>query len=212
MTPEDLAARHPSLFHLTCLSAVPSILKHGLLPTTELLTLFDASAAQRMEIEGQPRPTRVELRHPVHGRALITDNSPLRMAALAACLDDGLSPLEWLHMLNRRVFFWVAASGLQSLAGARLNRDVDMAILVLDTLSAARAHYSNMELCPINSGATIRRPARRGLATYAPLARYDYATWRGLRGGRDSVKEVTVVGGLTDLAVHITEIREIRRS
>ncbi len=211
MTAEDLAARHPILFHLTCLSAVPSILKHGLLPTTELLTLFGASPAQRLEIEGQPRPARVELSHPVHGHAVITDNSPLRMSSLAGCLDDRLTPAEWLRMLNLRVFFWVAESGLQSLAGARLNRNVDMAILVLDTLSTARAHHAKMELCPINSGATIRRPARRGLATYSPLGRYDYASWRGLRGGRDSVKEVTLVGGLADVALHIKEIREIRR-
>ena len=40
MSPEDLAARYPCLYHVTGPSAFDGIKRHGLLPTNELLTLY----------------------------------------------------------------------------------------------------------------------------------------------------------------------------
>ena len=205
MSPEDLAARHPRLYHLTEPDALPGILRHGLLPTHQLLTLFEVADADRRAIERQRRPASVRLTHPVHGRATITDNAPLSTAALATCLDDGLLPEDWLHILNERVFFWPDEAGLAALLGARLNRSPERAVLVLATMSVARRTQGRMELSAINSGATIRRPARRGLSTFTPLERHSFEAWRRLRGGRDSVREVTVVGGVTDIVDHLIE-------
>ena len=210
MIPEELAARHPRLYHLTEPDALPGILRHGLLPTHQLLTLFEVAEANRHAIERQRRPASVTLTHPVHGRATITDNAPLSMAALAGCLDDGLKPEDWLRILNERVFFWPDERGLAALLGARLNRTRERAVLVLDTLSVARRTHGRMELSAINSGATIRRPARRGLSTFVPLERHSYEAWRCLRGGRDSVREVTVIGGVADVADHLVEHYRVR--
>ncbi len=210
MTPEDLAARHPRLYHVTDPAAVDGIRQHGLLPTSDLLTRFGLTGDARRAIECQPRTTGVVLTHPVYGQVTITDNSPLSMAALAACLDDGLSPEQWLLQLNRRVFFWADEEGLARLLGARLNRGRDRAVLVLDTLSLARRHAERVELSAINSGATIRRPARRGLATFTPLGVCSFDAWRRLRGRIDRVREVTVVGGVADVARHIVEVRHRR--
>lgn len=205
MSPEDVAARHPRLYHLTEPGALTGILRHGLLPTHDLLTLFEVAEADRPSIERQRRPASVVLTHRVHGRATITDNLPLSMAALAVCLDDGLAPEDWLRILNGRVFFWADRDGLATLMGARLNRRRDRLVLVLDTLGVARQAGARMELSAINSGATIRRPARRGLHTFTPLDRHSYEEWRRLRGKLDRVREVTVVGGVFKVADHLIE-------
>ncbi len=209
MTPDDLAARHPRLYHLTDRDALDGIDRHGLLPTSDLLTLFGVHGAARTIVEGERRAAPVILRHAVHGTATISDNSPLSIKALAACLDDGLTPVDWLRLLNARVFFWSDARSLERLAGAKGNRGRDRVALVLDTLSLARAHHATMELCAINAGATIRRAARRGRATFTPLGAYDLKTWRTLRGGKDTIREVTVCGPVTDARQHIVEVRSM---
>ena len=207
MSPEDLAARHPRLYHLTEPDALPGILRHGLLPTQALLTLFEVAAADRRAIERQRRPASVRLDHPDHGRATITDNVPLHMAKLARCLDDGLAPEDWLRKLNERVFLWADQKGLAGLLSAKLNLTRDRQVLVLDTLSVARRCGARVELSPINSGSTLHVPARRGLSTFTPLERHSYKEWQWLRrkSGPDRVKEVTVVGSVPDVAEHLLE-------
>lgn len=205
MTPEDVAALHPRLFHVTTPGALPSILRHGLLPTAALLDLFDVPPPDRPAIEAERRPGSVTLHHPLHGTATITDNLPLSVRALAACLDDGLQPADWLRLLNARVFLWADRGGLDRLLNARLNRTRARDVLVFDTLGLARACTGRVEISAINSGATIRRPARRGLATFTPLERHPYATWRRLRDQHDRILEVTVVGGIPDPAPHLVD-------
>jgi hypothetical protein len=205
MTPESLAAYHPRLYHVTAPEAGESIKRHGLLSTEALLKLFDITSKRRAEIAGRRRDSEVMLEHPDHGRAVISDNLPLSFSALEKCLDDDLTPVEWLRILNTRVFFWADESGLRRLLGARANRNRDRLVLVVDTLSIVKAHAKKVELSPINTGATLRRPARRGLATFSPLANHSYREWRGLRGGRDSVLEVVVRGSVPDIEKHIVE-------
>ncbi len=185
------------------------MLRHGLLPTTALLTLFEVPEAARRPIEGERRMASVTLEHAVHGRATITDNLPLIMPSLAACLDDRLVASDWLRLLNERVFFWPDEAGLARLLGARLNRRRDREVLVFDTLSLARRHGERIELCAINSGATMRRAARRGLSTFVPLHSHGYEAWRRLRGRRDRLCEVTVRGGVPDIADHLIEVRRV---
>ena len=204
--------RHPRLYHVTTPGAVHGILRHGLLPTSALLTLFELPEAARRPIEGERRRASVALAHPVHGCATITDNLPLIMPSLTACLDDGLCASDWLRMLNERVFFWPDEAGLARLLGARLNRRRDREVLVFDTLGLARRHAERMDLCAINSGATMRRAARRGLSTFVPLQQHGYGAWRRLRGGRDRLCEVTVRGGVADVADHLIEVRLVASS
>ncbi len=207
MTPEELAARHPRLFHVTLPGATASILKRGLLPASRLLELFEAGPEQRMRLERAPRPAAVPLCHPLHGTAVINDQAPMTAAGLAKCLDDGLAPADWLALLNRRVFFWSGEEGLARLLGARANRMRTVDVLIVDTLGLARAFAETIEICPINSGATMRRPARRGLSTFTPLLALPYEAWSRQRGRRDRILEVTVVGGVTDIGRYVVEVR-----
>ena len=203
VTPEELAARHPRLFHVTTPGSWPLIARHGLLPAAALLELFEVEPARREALVARRRPASVPIRHPVHGEAAITDNVPLSEAALARCLDDGLTPADWLRMLNARVFFWADRARLDGLLNARLNRGRARDVLTFDTLGLARAHAARMEICPINSGSTIRKPARRGLTTFTPLSAMEYRDWQRRRGGRDVIVEVTVRGGVPDAARHL---------
>lgn len=111
---------------------------------------------------------------------------------LAGCLDGGLTPAHWLALLNRRVFFWSDVKGLARLDGARANR------------ARARAHAERIELSPINSGATIRKPARHGPATFTPLLELSYVQWRRKRARHDRIIEVTVLDYVKDIANYVT--------
>ncbi len=106
-------------------------------------------------------------------------------------------------MLNARVFFWADRNGLSRLLGARFNRGRAREVLVFDTLKLATAYGERMELCPINSGATIRRPARRGVSTFTPLLAKSYREWRTQRGGHDRILEITVRDGVTDISTYL---------
>ena len=209
MSPAELAARHPKLYHVTDPDAWSGIKRHGLLSTASLLDLFEADPTTR-GIIGTRRVASVPITHAMHGRAVITDNSPLNEALLRACLDDGLTPREWLAMLNARVFFWPDEKSLSGFLGARLNRDRDSLVLVFDTSRLVAAHAARVELSPINSGAATRKPPRRGNATFTPLRAHSLAQWRGLRGGRDVVREVTVLGSVPDARDFLVCRRVIR--
>ena len=205
MTPAELAALHPRLFHVTDPDAWPSIRERGLLSAEALTALFELPPCRREALLGGRRAGGVTIAHPRHGRAVLNDNLPLSLDALAACLDDGLSPADWLRHLNARVFFWVDRERVARLLGARTNRHRPRLVLELDTASVASGHAEALCLSPINSGSTIRKAARRGLGTHTPLGRHSHADWRRLRGGRDRVVEVTVTGAVPDVERHLRD-------
>ena len=203
MNAAELARNHPILYHRTVPESVDGILRHGLLSTSQLLALFEVPGAVRTRIERHRRASRVPIFHPVYGTAIIADNLPLSEGALATCLDDGLTPEEWLLILNSRVFFWPDKKNLCNHLGARLNRGRRLIVMEFDTLGLAERHIVRMELAAINTGSTIRKPARRGLSTFSPAQRYTYEEWRKLRGKRDSVREISVVDGVPDAANYL---------
>jgi len=212
MTPKELALRHPQLYHITEPGAWPSIKKNGLLSTRCLLELFEIDNLQRIIIEAKPRLLPIPLEHPEHGRIIINDNLPLNEQALANCLNDNLTPADWLRMLNTRVFFWASKEGLNRLLGARLNRNRPREIIVVDTLSLAKAHAPRIELCPINSGSTLRKAARRGLNTFTNMLLYSFEDWSKLRGRHDRILEITVQDHVIDIAQHTLEVLQTTNS
>jgi len=206
MTPEELAARHPRLYHVTEPGAWESIRKNGLLSASRLLDLYEVQGEKRETLETKRRPAAVVLHHPHHGQIILNDNVPLSEQALSKCLDDQLTPSEWLRMLNARVFFWTTEESLNRLLSARLNRTRQREVIVVDTLSLTNAYAGQMDLCPINSGATLRKPVRRGLGTFTPLLRYPFHEWSHLRGQRDEIREITVSGQVNDIEQHVMDV------
>lgn len=156
------------------------------------MDFFEVEAPERKRLTTARRPSAVPLKHPLYGTMILNDNLPLSEKALESCLDDGLTPADWLRTLNSKVFFWADESGLQRLLGAKMNRGRQREVLVFDTLLVAQAHMDTLCLSPINSGATIRKPARRGRTTFTAAKDHSYAEWRRLRGRSDKVVEITV--------------------
>lgn len=206
MTPEELAKRHPLLYHVTEPGAWSSIKQNGLLSTTRLLDLCEIKGIQREIIETKRRPSAVQIEHPIHGRIVINDNLPLSEKALLNCLDERMTPADWLRTLNARIFFWASKESLDRLLEARLNRNRLREVIVVDTLSLAKAHAERIEVCPINSGATLRKAARRGLGTFSPLSKYSFNEWSRLRGRQDQIREVTVKDHIANIAQHTLEV------
>ncbi len=209
MTPAELAARHPFLYHLTHRQNLAGIRACGLLSASALLTKYATSPGERQPIETERRQKPVRLDDAAGNCAIISDNAPISMKALANCLDHGLTPQDWLRALNRRIFFWADEARLQKLILAKNNRGQQKSVLVLKTLTVAEAYSHNIELCAINSGATVRRAARRGAATFTPLGAFSYHEWRALRGRRDSICEVTFSDAIPDVLSHVIEVRDV---
>jgi len=209
MTPEDLAKRHPRLFHLTLPYLMPVIEQHGLLSTSTMLDGMGPDDASCAAIERARRPAAVPLDHPTLGPIILNNQTPMTEKALAGCLDDGLTPADWLLTLNRQVFFWCSEHGPASVLCARTNRGRTVAVLEVDTLRLAQAYAAQIEISPINSGATIRKPARRGAATFTPLGALPHAAWSRLRGCRDTIRDMTVLSGVPDVTRYVVERRSV---
>lgn len=214
MTPAELAAEAPRLFHVTTPGAGESIRAHGLHCTASLVQSSTLAARQRQALLSERRASEVPLTLQDGRTARLNDHLPLGMKALQACLDDGWSPADWIAHLNQHVFFWPSEERLLSLLNARMNREREREVLVFDTLSLVSAHAARTHLSPINSGATTRKAARRGAATFTPIAAHSFAQWRRLRGKRqpDELAEIVVLGDVPDAARHLIEIRCYRGS
>lgn len=209
MTPDELAARLPRLFHLTDRAAWPMIERHGLLTTDTIVRRFVADAAEATRLRTERRTDVVTVHDGSDGRVTINDNLPLHFGPLAPRLDDGLTPPEWLAMLNGRVFFWPdidrGAGFLR--AGRRGGRE--KLLLAFDTRSLAAAYEGRLDLAAINTGSAVRVPARRGHATFTPASAVGWDEWRRLRGRLDKVAEVSIRGDVPDAADHLVERRDI---
>jgi len=211
MMPSELIAKHPRLYHLTTPGAWEVIRQHGLLSTEELLRRTGLPEAEVQSRIRRRRQAREVLDATPFGRVVLNDNKPIQLGKLAHCLEDGLTPEDWLAELNRRVFFWVKEARMKGLGEAQINRTDPRELLVLDTASVVAACGARMQVAPINTGNTLRAPAPRGRATFTPLGTMPYAAWRHLRRDRksspDEVVEVTILGAVPDIERHLIERR-----
>ncbi|MGD1952881.1 MAG: hypothetical protein ACFB14_25035 [Leptolyngbyaceae cyanobacterium] len=208
MTLNELADLHPYLFHVTTPGAWASICQHGLLSTKRLLALFEVDQALRQRLQTSRRAAAVSLYHEQYGNVVLNDNLPLSEKALLHCLDDGLTPGQWLEILNERVFFWPDEAGLASMLNARMNKNRPREVLVIETNRLTAKIADRIELSPINSGSTIRKPARRGLHTFTPIKAHTYQEWQKLRGRRDRIREVVVRDAVEAIEEVVVEIRQ----
>jgi hypothetical protein len=201
MTPDDFAARHPLLYHLTAPEAVSGIRARGLLTAAQAIATH---APDRPEL-ARHRPAHV----PLPGGVTLGDHGPLNETRLAACLDDGLTPADWIAMLNDRVFFYVDPGRWQSFVASRRKKGQDTTVLTFDAAPLLAAHRACAEITPFNTGATVHVPPRRGRGTFAPLDGLDWERWRRVRGraSPDTVKEVAIRGGVPDAGAYLLEVR-----
>jgi hypothetical protein len=206
VSPAELIARYPRLYHMAERDSLPSILKHGLLSTSSLLDLYAVNGKRRTAIESDVRSQSIAIEHYKFGTAVVRDQCPMSVASLKSCLQDGLTPRDWMHILNVRVFFWVSEKRLHRLLNAGNYRHDEHDVLILDTASVVGSHAKKIDLCPMNSGASIPWIQPRGKDTFRPIAEYPWNEWVKKRGRNgDTVVELTVKGGVTDVTRHLVE-------
>jgi hypothetical protein len=161
--------RFPKVFHMAEPGSWESIRRHGLLSTSELLTMFEVEPDERERLEGRRRSDSVTLRHVAHGRVTLRDQKPLSEPKLAKCLADGLTVGHWLRLLNKHVFFWVDESRLDGLRRARAYRYDRQLVLTLDTFSLVNANATRTFLTNRNTGTTSPFAQTRGRDTFLKI-------------------------------------------
>lgn len=206
MDVDELIRRYPHLFHLTEAGSWPAIATHGLLPASEIVSTSAHSPSEQVEILSRPRPRALSIDHPLFGRAVIRDQTPLRAHILERVLL-GMSVEQWLATLNDRVFFWLHPQRLNQLLDARRNRGRPHDVLVVDTASLIAKHHDRIELSAINSGATLFPGApARGPFTFRTIEDYPYAERRRHHTPQTAVVELAVLGGVPDIADHVVNV------
>lgn len=196
----------PHLYHMAMRQSWPSIQKHGLLPTNLLLDLWEVGADERLQLTTKRRPTAVTVSHPTYGEAIIRDQIPMHDHHLGKCLRDGLTPSDWHSRLNERVFFWLNEARLETLLCAGAYKKHEHIVLKVDTASLVADHRDRIELCPMNSGCTMPYPHPRGADTFLPIDKYPYAQWRAKRSARETVVELTVIGGVPNIVDYVDKV------
>lgn len=209
MTEAEVCTTYPRLWHMAEDGAWPAIQARGLLSTSALLDLYGVNGEDRERLEARRRPKATVLRADGLPDAILRDQGPLSESKLAACLDDGMSPADWLRLLNGQVYFWLSTRRLQKLLASRAYRGRPHTVLTIDTLSLFRSHAAAIRLSPINSGATVHRAARRGLSTFRSPADYPYRERRALAGRDGAIAELTVMGGVTDIVDHVLAVDRV---
>ena len=197
----QFVARYPRLWHMADLHNQAGIAARGLLSTSALLDLLEYSGAAREAIERRHRPANVVIEHEVHGTAVVRDQKPLTMDGLRQSITDGTTPEDFLHFLNRRVFFWLTEARLSTMNGARAYRSDEKLVYVLDTASLIAEYGDRVLLSPMNSGATLPYAHPRSVAMFKSVADYDFEA-RARKP--DPVVELTVEGGVPNVGAHVT--------
>ena len=203
ISPAELAATYPRLYHMADRDAWPSIAVHGLLSTEAIFDMCAVPAEERRRLQAEPRPDLVTFSADGFG-FVVRDQKPLNAKKLAACLVDMTVP-QWLAMLDSRVFFWPTEKRVRTLLNARAYRGRKHLVIAVDTAALLRRHGDAVELSPINSGNTAYDAKPRGRRTFLPLADYPFAERRRIRGRREAVAEVTVRHAVPDIEALVTD-------
>jgi hypothetical protein len=177
-----MAKTRPTLFHATALHSWESIAASGLLPAAHIA----ASGGHAPLTAVRAESLRVSM---PSGEAVIRDQAPLLGGRIMTSLD-GVSLLEWMEILNQRVFLFAKRDDLDGLLA--VYKAVGQDVLIFDTAKTLKALAGSVEVCKINSGALGRSAAStRGPNTFIPLA--------GWTGTPSQIREVTIVGGIMDV-------------
>ncbi|MEM6760231.1 MAG: hypothetical protein AAF601_12210 [Pseudomonadota bacterium] len=190
----------PRLAHVTAAENLPQIRAHGLWPAAEL--------ARRAGVD----PATILLRRErlQVGRARLNHQRPFLAginAARVRLTDHSVE--QWAAQLDERTFFFPARKRDAFHGSFELATDV----LWLDTAKLLSMAFNRVDLCALNSGSFRQIPADpgrtqydRNLSIYRPLsggiaAFRRYRRDKGLRSGLDTVKEVSLRGGLAPEAL-----------
>lgn len=188
------------IYHLAEASNWPSIRCHGLLSASRLIKATELTKTDRDRLERGQRLTHTEL----SGGVQIRDQRPMSPAALKRCLCD-MEPADWYALINARVFFWLDVDRLNRQKAACEPRP--QVVMAVNTAALVAAYEKRVAVTPINTGNARRKPARRGVATFVPLAEWVRSGWAseaaalGIPSRKESHQpvELTVTDAVPDI-------------
>ncbi|MFB9851951.1 DUF7002 family protein [Micromonospora andamanensis] len=100
MDAEELIGHHPRVFHTMSATAWPSVQRHGLLSTQQLIDLFNLDAVERDRLLSAPRQRSTVLRAPGLPPAVIRDQKPMKF--IVEKIDPNSSLAAYLATVSHR--------------------------------------------------------------------------------------------------------------
>lgn len=183
-------------FHMVDAENWPAIQRHGLYSTTALIERAGLTGAAARPF-AEWRATGMDL----PSGAQIRDQAPMPPAALARCLDPGLTPQAWYDLVNAKVFFWLDQDRLARHIGACRGRP--QIVVTVDLHSLLARHGDRAFLTPFNTGNARRAAAARGHRTFVPLATWLDSRWESESGGKRARShppaELAIEGSVPDV-------------
>jgi hypothetical protein len=199
MTPARAFARAVGarVAHLTARANLAGIAQHGLRPAHDLARVGGHDPADIVL-----RRDRLQLALGAGLCATLNHQRPILHGLKAAnTVVDGHDAASWAAQLDRRIFLWPGRHGRDF--AASIDRDIDVAVLWLDSMTLYRELADDIWLSPINSGnfrqggARARRGdwlhvrASDGMDAFRTNRRH-----RGLVKSADQVREISLTRGL----------------
>lgn len=159
------------VYHIVDERNWPSVRKGGFRPASVLMgeSLGAAEARSRSRRWRAGAET-------LPGGVVLRDQRPMPHAALEGCLADGLTSADWYELVNSGVYFWVDTDRLDRHLRAQSGASI---VLELRARELAQTYADSAFVTPFNTGAALRRPARRGAGSFVA-----YPSWRRF-GWRD---------------------------
>ena len=204
MTPEELIANYPRLYHMAMGGSWPRIKALGLLSTQALVDLFDVQDPLRSSLLTQRRPDSVRITHPKHGEAVVRDQKPLIESKLRTALGGRATLAQWYQILNERVFFWLTEKRLRILANAGPYKAGPNDVITFDAARIVADYTDSIHLSHMNTGNTRPFAHPRGPDTFKAIAEYPFRDRRSR--GSDAVVELTILRGLADVTRYVVRV------
>ena len=187
---EALVALRTVLFHVTAYQAWPSIQEVGLLPAAQILENDARLTSTRNEA--------VEATLPTGQRVLVRDQRAMARSNMEAHLD-GIGLVEWLEMINERVFLFARQRELTTYLAR--NRELGgQDVVVFDTARLLAAAKGRVEVATVNPTGPVpwERCRCRGRATFEAVEAF--------AGDVADIEEVTVFGGIEPVSPLVTRV------
>ena len=191
MTPEQFLNRCKVICHVGPAGVWEQVQKSGFRTAEQLILEADLTEEERQTLLTEPRRESVRL-SVQGGTAVLRDQGPLfARKDLKSILGEGPNVSDWIHLLNRRVYFFTDETSMRKLLDKYTQIDEAQDVIWLSPLKFVESAGLSLELTSQNTAAIARQSGTQKTEdAFAPLWRF---TDR-------KPTEATIFGGLDDLS------------
>lgn len=189
MTPDQFLARCPHLWHVGAPGTFESISANGLRTAAQSIAAADLDEEARTVLNTTPREESIQL---IVDGATVTlrDQLPLLKGDLEKALEPGVTPSDWVQVLNRRCYLFTDRARMQTMLEKYATLEGGQEVIAFSPLRLFDAAGPKIELSAQNAGATARKAdVPKGRDTFVSVTRFP----------NKKPAEITLVDGLEDL-------------